>query len=251
MLTRRPDIFDPILKDVLRLVDDQVNAALYKRRGQSVKGIFLVGGFGASRYVKKVLQERYEPQGIQIIQPHDAWGAIVKGAVLSRLANQASVVSTQAIRHYGIIAKSMYDPLVDHGQPIVYTMGDNKKKVEKLTWYIRKGEDLHRDRTIKFPFFRRIKSDFHPLDLIFRPKLSYSEAPAAPFHPGRDVRTCCTFRADLREIDHAHLISKVGDDGKKYFDISYTLVVSTASANMKFSLEIDGQEMGSVEASFT
>lgn len=43
-----------------------------------VQGIFLVGGFGSSRYLKERLKRVYDPLGIQVIQPHDAWGAIVK-----------------------------------------------------------------------------------------------------------------------------------------------------------------------------
>lgn len=72
------DIFDPIIKEVVRLVGDQINAARFKRPLQEIKGIFLVGGFGSSRYLKKCLEENYEGLGIQVIQPHDAWGAIVK-----------------------------------------------------------------------------------------------------------------------------------------------------------------------------
>lgn len=244
------DIFDPIVKDVLRLVESQVSEALYKRGGQGVKGIFLVGGFGASLYLKKLLQERYEPQGIQVIQPHDAWGAIVKGAVLSRVADQATVVATQAVRHYGVRSNSPRNNQ-DLNQPVVYSLGDNTPRVKKMTWYIKKGENLRRDQPIKFPFYRTLRSDFQPQDLIFQDDLLYSEAPRAPNYPGRSVKTCCTLRADLRDVDYGHLVPKVGDDGNNYFKVSYNLVVSTAKANLRFSLEIGGQEMGSVEASFT
>lgn len=72
------DIFSPIVKEVVRLVNAQILAAQAKRPGQQVKGIFLVGGFGSSRYLKKCLDENFEHMGIQVIQPHDAWGAIVK-----------------------------------------------------------------------------------------------------------------------------------------------------------------------------
>lgn len=71
------DIFDPIIKEIVRLVSDQLQRAHFKC-GKQVKGIFLVGGFGSSRYLKKCLDENYEEMGIQVIQPHDAWGAIVQ-----------------------------------------------------------------------------------------------------------------------------------------------------------------------------
>lgn len=72
------DIFAPVIKEIMRLVENQVNGAQTKRPGKQVKGIFLVGGFGSSRYLKKFLDETYEPMGIQVIQPTDAWSAIVK-----------------------------------------------------------------------------------------------------------------------------------------------------------------------------
>lgn len=72
------DIFQPIIKEIVQLVSDQLRQARSKRPNQHVKGIFLVGGFGSSRYLKKYLDEKFESTGIQVIQPHDAWGAIVK-----------------------------------------------------------------------------------------------------------------------------------------------------------------------------
>ena len=40
------------------------------------QGIFLVGGFGSSQYLKSKVEKQY--QGIQVLQPTDAWAAIVK-----------------------------------------------------------------------------------------------------------------------------------------------------------------------------
>lgn len=72
------EIFEPIIDEALRLVADQMKAAQLKRPLQQIKGIFLVGSFGSSQYLKKCLEEKYTRSGMQVIQPHDAWGAIVK-----------------------------------------------------------------------------------------------------------------------------------------------------------------------------
>lgn len=75
-------IFDPLIEDIGRIVDEQVNLVQKKRlseghiKGEEVKAIFLVGGFGSSEYLKRSI-ERRNPD-IQVIQPHDAWSAIVK-----------------------------------------------------------------------------------------------------------------------------------------------------------------------------
>lgn len=94
------DIFNPLITDILRLLDDQVKSANLKqgKDGMRVlssayqfhrvwsegsltslsysKGIFLVGGFGSSQLLKSKIQKKF-PE-IQVIQPADAWAAVVK-----------------------------------------------------------------------------------------------------------------------------------------------------------------------------
>lgn len=245
------NIFEPVMKDVLRLIDAQVSEAREKRPGNGLKGIFLVGGFGSSRYLKEQLQKEYDLMKIQVIQPHDAWGAIVKGAVISRVSNQATITSTQAVRHYGVLAWAVFDPIVDHGRPVKYNANkDGKTRVERATWYIYMGEDLERSQTVKFPFFRTIKLHHRREDLICISKLVYSEAKIAPTYPGPDIKTSCELKSDLTRVDKKLFSKRTGIDGKTYFDVHYNLVLSTDAANMRFSLEIGGKEMGSVEATY-
>ncbi|KAF2968060.1 hypothetical protein GQX73_g5510 [Xylaria multiplex] len=53
-------IFDPIIRDIDKLVLEQVRDVQIKqlesRNGSGVKAIFLVGGFGASAYLKEIIQ---------------------------------------------------------------------------------------------------------------------------------------------------------------------------------------------------
>ncbi|KAH6633887.1 putative hsp70 protein [Chaetomium sp. MPI-SDFR-AT-0129] len=108
-------IFAPLITDILRLIDDQVKSVKIKRPGGGVTGIFLVGGFGSSQYLKACI-EREHPD-IQVLQPTDAWAAIVKGAALSKLPKQATVVATSAPKHYGVEAWEIYDPVLDKDVP--------------------------------------------------------------------------------------------------------------------------------------
>lgn len=113
------------------------------------------------------------------------------------------------------------------------------------------GEDLKRDQTIKFPFVETFRKNYTLADLIVTNTLHYSEAPAAPTYPGPLVKDCCQVRSDLTGVNPANFVRRTGADGKTYYDLSYKLVVCTAAANLKFSLEIDGEELGSVEATYT
>ena len=92
-------IFQPLITDIERMVEDQVNLVKVKRLTEGhakaneikvsrrcycgtkaddgfEKAIFLVGGFGSSEYLKQCLQTAHP--NIQVIQPTDAWSAIVK-----------------------------------------------------------------------------------------------------------------------------------------------------------------------------
>ncbi|RDL33958.1 uncharacterized protein BP5553_08326 [Venustampulla echinocandica] len=246
-------IFDPLILDIERLVDDQVNLVKVKRMGdqhpkaQEIKAIFLVGGFGSSQYLKGRL-ETIHPD-IQIIQPHDAWSAIVKGAVLSRLPQQASVVSTQAPRHYGVSAMEIYDDAIDKNQPMVFDASDGRNRAKRMTWYIYKGEDLKRENKINFPFYRTLDENFDADDLIFKDALVQSEQKVPPTHPGTTTQTNCVLTADLRSADRSKFKKRIGRDGAPYVDVHYNLVVTTG-ATLKFSLELHGTEIGSVDANY-
>jgi hypothetical protein len=96
-------IFDPLIANIERLVEEQVQGVLLKRsqenhpKAREIKvfayisgvksylntlevdlkqAIFLVGGFGSSHYLNSRLQQS-QPQ-IQIIRPLEPWSTIVK-----------------------------------------------------------------------------------------------------------------------------------------------------------------------------
>ncbi|TGO63683.1 hypothetical protein BCON_0011g00230 [Botryotinia convoluta] len=248
-------IFDPLISDIERLVSEQVNLVRVKRmqerhaKENEIKAIFLVGGFGASEYLK-IRLEKIHPD-IQIIQPHDAWSAIAKGAVLSCLPQKAVIVSTQATKHYGVSARPPYDNKIDKGQWKVYDSSTGVYRTDRMTWYIHQGEDLKRNQTLRFGFYYRLPSSYSPSDLIFTNKLLQSENNIAPIHPSpNSTKTNCILTTDLRDINKSCLKRVMGLDRKEYWDLDYDLVVSINDAVMKFSFEIEGKEMGAVEASY-
>ncbi|EXM19166.1 hypothetical protein RAB80_011500 [Fusarium oxysporum f. sp. vasinfectum] len=240
-------IFEPLVVDIIRLVNEQVQSAMLERSGTPINGIFLVGGFGASQYLKARLEKAN--RGIQVIQPDDAWAAIVKGAALSRLP-YTNVVSTKATRHYGVRAMALYEPAVDKGQPTHFDLVDGVTRTAKMTWYIIIGEDLKRDRDERFSFWRRFPRDHSPDDLVFQDKLWISEIQPPPLHPTSDVKLNCTLKSDLRTVDTSLFQEVLGLDGQEYVEITYNLVISTKEAAMKFWLEFGGKEAGGISVTY-
>jgi hypothetical protein len=120
----------------------------------------------------------------------------------------------------------------------------------QMTWYIYKGEDLKRENKINFPFYRTLEEDFSPDELIFQDRLMQSELKLPPTHPtANSTAVNCVLTADLTSIDRSKFKRRIGRDGMSYVDVHYNLVVTTG-ATLKFSLEIQGQELGSVDANY-
>ncbi|KAI5856588.1 hypothetical protein BZA05DRAFT_416244 [Tricharina praecox] len=89
-------IFDHVVDRVIALVSRQVSKVWQK--GDSVKTILLVGGFGSSEYLMKRLEDKFGSQMIEVLQPVNA--AIARGALL-RGFDGSIVMSRRAPRYYG------------------------------------------------------------------------------------------------------------------------------------------------------
>ncbi|KAI4202012.1 MAG: hypothetical protein LQ350_002917 [Teloschistes chrysophthalmus] len=210
-------IFQPLITDIERMVQDQLNLVLVKRLSEG------------------------HPKTNEI-----------RGAVLSQLPQEAAITSTVATKHLGVAANAPYDEREDRGQPTTTNKYTGKQKVSKMTWYIHRGEDMQRDQKIVFSFYRSLPASYTPSMLIFTNNLLESPLDQAPPDPRTgSTTTNCKLTADLTGVSKQHFEPKVGlVDGTPYVDISYDLVVSMKTAIMKFSLEVEGVEMGSVEASY-
>ena len=110
-------IFDPIIKDIICLVREQVSMA-----GDEVTAVVLVGGFGQSRYLRSKVRDA-TAAGTQVLQPESGWTAVVKGAVIHGLAqygptlSPVGVASRVARRSYGTCLLARYDMMRhDHRQ---------------------------------------------------------------------------------------------------------------------------------------
>ena len=137
-------IFDPVFKDIDRLVDEQVSKVRIKRmqdqhpKGALIKAIFLVGGFGSSIYLRDAIAKAHPDT--QVIQPNDAWSAIVRGAVLSKLPKEASVVSSIAEKHYGVAGGAKWDSIRDKGleDKRYWDQYEEVHRCQVMNWYIHK-----------------------------------------------------------------------------------------------------------------
>lgn len=118
-------IFEPIIDEVVSLVEGQVDAI--KGKGGNVSGIILVGGFGQSNYLYTRLKQHFNAppppvyterpthaaahatqQAVEVLQPLHAWTAVVRGACVRGL--EGSLVEKRRSRwHYGTSYATVFD----------------------------------------------------------------------------------------------------------------------------------------------
>ncbi|KFY66388.1 hypothetical protein V496_02081 [Pseudogymnoascus sp. VKM F-4515 (FW-2607)] len=158
-------IFDPIIEDIESLVHTQIKNA--KLAGYNVKAILLVGGFGSSTYLYRRLQKKFN--GIDIMQPPNAWTSVVRGAVLRGTYGNA-VTSRKARRHYGVMAYQPFDP---ERHPVTCrvwdTMQEKWRAENRMAWFVSKGMELLDGKKISLKFYRVVDTDFG--NFVFRDKL--------------------------------------------------------------------------------
>lgn len=248
-------IFEPLVTAIIQLVAEQVANVRIKRmganhpKGKEIKAIFLVGGFGSSQYLKMRL-EKANPD-IQVIQPADAWGAIVRGAVLSQMPQEAVVTATKCVRHYGVSCTNIYKESEDAGQEKFWDKLEGVYRVSKMTWYLNYDDDLVRERRVEFAFYRSLPVDYQPTDLIFIDELLECAQIDAPKYPiAGTTKVNVKLTADLRNVPKDAFQHKVSAAGTPYVVIWYKLVINTQTASMRFSIEVKGKEYSSVEAKY-
>ncbi|KAJ5715488.1 uncharacterized protein N7483_012669 [Penicillium malachiteum] len=236
-------IFDPIVSQIESLVSEQEMKAI--KAGYPPKAIILVGGFGSSEYLYKRLKASFE--GIEIMQPRDAWSAVVRGAVLRGL--EGNQVNNRIARaHYGIKHSSNFDPNRHKECEKEWCSWEETWNVhDQLTWYIKKGKPISENTPIKFPFYRLVDLNHN---MLFKVKLKICFEEDAPGKKTRSVSSVCELESDLSRIPKSLFHLHTNSAGKKCYKVNYNLVLTPCSASMIFELEFNGISYGTVRASY-
>lgn len=138
------ELFEPVVKDILRLVSQQVSYAL-SSKGKRINLIVLVGGFGNSDYVKKALDNWCLGNGgIKSIRPDFCQAAVVRGAAIRGLEG---TMPSKLIcrRHYGFTWGLPFRPGIDDERHAYqgFDLGFGSKYCAgHMNWIIGKGYEV-------------------------------------------------------------------------------------------------------------
>ncbi|OZJ04227.1 hypothetical protein BZG36_02962 [Bifiguratus adelaidae] len=137
-------VFDPIVNQVLQLIEDQLRQVTDKQ----LSAIFLVGGFGSSNLLYHRVKSRFSSRVPQILTPPRAGMAVVRGAVLFGL-NPRVVTSRISRRTYGINAGLPFDPRLDPPASKVQRADGSLKCTTRFLEFTRKGDSIPVDHCVR------------------------------------------------------------------------------------------------------
>lgn len=265
-------LFDPVIQPIIKLVEDQV--AQVNARGEKISAILLVGGFGQSAYLHERLKARFAPapdsmptfsqlrisdiarssgstvaqSGVAVLQPLNAWTAIVRGAVLRGL--EGPIVSSRRCRyHYGIMISKPYD-VIKHSKDQMFW--DDHDEVymasDCMEWYLHKGDIVKEETNISFPLCTsRDAGKFGRTNITH---IKYCEAEVAPENMAPSVQHLCCMTTDLSSIPRKAWSKHTNSQGVVYFELNYTIDLQIGSATMTWTLRHNGKSYGKITAAF-
>ncbi|KAL7276607.1 hypothetical protein RUND412_000411 [Rhizina undulata] len=243
------NIFDPVIDRIVALVAEQILKV--RNKGANVSAVLLVGGFGASEYLEKRLSEQKFFGGkVQVMRPMNAWTAITRGALIRGL--DGSFVRDQiARRHYGVGFREEY-VAGKRGKEKYRTWDSTQEKwmvPNQINWTIDKGMVLEEGKTFSISLYRTVCED---TSRIFFDDLRACNTDKRPSWDNPNFcYTVCTLTYDLSRLPMETFEQHVNSSGVRYWKVQFSLEMKVSSGMITFSMQFEGKNYGSVEATFT
>ncbi|KAF3482027.1 uncharacterized protein GIQ15_04786 [Arthroderma uncinatum] len=239
-------IFDPVVKQILALVQQQIQEA--QEVARYINRIILVGGFGDSEYLREEFQKSFEPMGISILVPDKPQAAIVQGAALRGLEGLRSTTK-KCRRHYGFQWSIPFRKGIDAESNSYIDDFTGVKMVSGImNWMISKGERYEENYTCK-SFIRTMHYWYQ------RPETSISlyacDLMDAPERIGPDSYLVGVIEMDFSNAELNRFPSKY-IRGVLAYHLEYELKVIFGALDgvLKFEASSQGKKIGYTSISF-
>ncbi|KAI5209900.1 hypothetical protein E4T39_00616 [Aureobasidium subglaciale] len=262
------EIFRPIVDSVIDLVERQ--RKMLAAEGKTAKGVILVGGFGQSKYLYKCLKTRFADEKppptftqaagkpasktddpiFMILQPENAWTAVVRGAVISGLEKDL-MVSRKARRNYGVVISCTHDADL-HSLKNKYwcSVFSESRASSQIKWCIETGQNMPANEPVLFHFSHTWDLD-HGYPTSVCPNIIVSDLPEAAdeFEKSFETRTLCRLMTYLKDVPRKHIKVRT-KKGTKHRRLNYVIGLQVASGSLEFDLRVDGIVYGKVKADY-
>ncbi|KAL8736565.1 MAG: hypothetical protein Q9181_002356 [Wetmoreana brouardii] len=209
-------IFEPVVKEIIALVNGQIEATKAQ-----VKAVLLVGGFGQNVYLRDSIRQAVASQNVEVMQSPSGWTAVVRGALMKGLASTNSNFTSVTIS--GRSARKSYG-----------------------------GETVEEHKPKRFSvYFKHLAIGPPSAEYVVRIDMcAGGSTHEPPMYRNSHVQSLVQVSADLGRIPIYKFAKATGSDGRVYYKVDFQIEVTHYSAFTKYELIHDGINYGPVTAEY-
>ena len=144
--------FDPCVDEIIEMIKYHIRAI--DEFGSRCRNIFLIGGFGESRYLQEEIRDslfRRDRRDLRI--PDTSWTAVARGAVICGVEKTTMnnlVRTSMSHKSYGIAIDEVFAGGMDERDAAMHPVTGQKIAKNQMRWLINKGDVVLSDEpTVK------------------------------------------------------------------------------------------------------
>ncbi|KAI9006604.1 hypothetical protein CLU79DRAFT_779903 [Phycomyces nitens] len=149
----RNDVFNPVIQEISSLIQSQLDQTKIK-----LDAIFLVGGFGQSRYLFQLIKKKFNSHVPTIAAPHRGEMAIARGAVAFGLQPRA-ITHRISRRTYGVDSRMRFDNDLDSMEKCIEVPKKGKLAAHRFSVFVKRGDSIAVGDCITKHFFINYPND--------------------------------------------------------------------------------------------
>ncbi|KAL8756092.1 MAG: hypothetical protein Q9184_004603 [Pyrenodesmia sp. 2 TL-2023] len=246
-------IFEPVVKEVIALVEGQI-----KTTKAPIKAVLMVGGFGQSVYLRDRIRQAVASRGIEVMQSPNGWTAVVRGALMKGLASTNSkftavrIGSRAARKSYGINVKFMFDRDMDDISRRFWDARFGDHRILKMDWFIKKGAAVEENKPRRLMYSQHPLANGGPISSIkvVIHTCADNHPLGPPTHKNARVQDLVVVTADISRIPPSRLPQVRGADGLNYYKLNFAIEVTFYSGYTTYELIHNNINYGPVAAEY-
>ncbi|KAL9606121.1 MAG: hypothetical protein Q9179_000691 [Wetmoreana sp. 5 TL-2023] len=246
-------IFEPVIKEIIVLVNGQIDATKAQ-----VTAVLMVGGFSQNVYLRDRIRQAVAKRGIEVMQSPNGWTAVVRGALMKGLASTNSNFTAVNIRgrsarkSYGIAMGVPFRESEHDTDRRYWDLFEGRYLIQAMAWFIRKGETVEENKPKRINYYISPRANQPPpsthLCVIYMCAAHGNTSP--PIYRNTQLKALVEVSADLSRIPVRKIPKATGADGHVYYKLSFDLEVTHYSAFTQYELIHDGINYGPIAAEY-
>ncbi|KAI1458291.1 hypothetical protein F4805DRAFT_425177 [Annulohypoxylon moriforme] len=258
-------IFDEQVDEITRKIDELLDK-MSLARNEQLDSIILSGGLGASAYVLKQLQYRYNPQSerdilksVKLYASSSPQLCVCRGLVYERVHNleygSSTFVKLCSQFSFGVLraekynsSKKSHQEALKEGRVKSLTTGNKLWVNDCVDWFIRKGDPRTKDEVTVNAYRIRFRRNVEKSNLLGRVTIvsSDQENPPDHFTPNNKVRIHTTMNCNYSSLDIQLKREHWYSPKKNYQQVSFEIAATVGAAEVRFECRSakDGRKLG-------